>query len=113
VGKAFSEVLDNTTFNCKQPFFIKDNCGVNNQKGTIYLPAAFNKKVCGSLENTISHEVSHSPPFNYREDNAFIFEYGLFGAEPASPASFRKAYDNLPNDAYRNYEDFYNNIFLW
>jgi hypothetical protein len=92
---------------------LKGNCGVNNLKGTIYLPDAFNKKACGSLENTIGHEVSHSPPFNYREDNARIFEYGLFGADPAIPASLKEAYPRLPGDAYRNYEDFYNNIFLW
>jgi RHS repeat-associated protein/uncharacterized repeat protein (TIGR02543 family) len=119
LGKQFSEVLDKTTFDCKLPPKLKDNpdfkdsCGVNNQKDTIYLPKAFDKKACGSMANVIGHEVSHSSPFSYREDNAFIFEYGLFGETPASPASFRDAYPRLPEDAYHNYEDFYNNILLW
>jgi len=113
VGKAFSEVLDNTTFDCDQKEkhpVLKGNCGVNNHKGTIYLPDAFNKQTCGPLENTIGHEVSHSPPFNYDEDNARIFEYGLFGGSPLSPDWLR---ENYPPGLHLNYEDFYNNIFLW
>jgi RHS repeat-associated protein len=113
VGKAFSEVLDNTTFDCEPPPILKDNCGVNNQKGTIYFEDAFNKKACGPLENTIGHEVSHSPPFSYKEDNARIFEYGLFGGSPPNPDWLRENYKDLPENAHRNYEDFYNNIFLW
>ncbi|TPQ26257.1 RHS repeat domain-containing protein [Methylomonas koyamae] len=114
-GNAFSQVLDNTTFDCSFPPKLpktKNDCGIN-YGNTIYLIKAFNNKQCGSLENTIGHEVSHSPPFNYREDNAFIFEYGLFGKTPVNPATFRKNYPELPGAAYENYEDFYNNIYLW
>jgi hypothetical protein len=86
----------------------KDDCGVN-YKGTIYLPKAFDKNACGSLESTIGHEVSHSPPFNYDEDNARIFEYGLFGGIPPTPDQLREKYPK----PHPNYDDFYEQIFLW
>lgn len=109
VGKAFSEVLDNTTFDCEPPPVLKGNCGVNNFKGTIYLPDAFNKSACGPLESTIGHEVSHSPPFNYDEDNARIFEYGLFGGSPPTPDQLMEKYPK----PHPNYDDFYEQIILW
>ena len=109
IGEDFSEVLDSTTFDCEPPPKLKGNCGVN-FKGTIFLPDAFNEKACGPIESTIGHEVSHSPPFNYDEDNARIFEYGLFGGSPPTPEQLKDKYPNMPHS---NYNDFYEQLIRW
>jgi RHS repeat-associated protein len=113
IGKEFSEILDKTTFDCAPPSpKMKKDCAIN-WDSTIYLIRAFDEKACGSLESTIGHEGTHSPPLNYPEDKAFIYEYSVFGTQIPNPADFRKMYPLLPNNSYSNYDEFYNDIILW
>jgi RHS repeat-associated protein/uncharacterized repeat protein (TIGR02543 family) len=118
VGKAFSEVLEKTWFDCSyhEKLKNKDDCAFNNPSNTdIHIIKGF-EKTCGSLASTIAHEVSHDPPFNYSEDKALIFEFGLFGDTPPTPEAFWDAYykgQKFPPPQYQfdNYKDFYNNFY--
>jgi RHS repeat-associated protein len=110
VGDQFSSVLDDITFDCIPPERAKTECGVN-WKNTIYIGTGFNKKLCGRLEAVIAHEVSHSPPFNYNEANAFIFENGLFSDQPFFPPDiFEKKYPDISPNNYENYRDYYDEV---
>ncbi|HEY8098387.1 MAG TPA: RHS repeat-associated core domain-containing protein, partial [Methylobacter sp.] len=110
IGKEFSGILDKTTFDCKPPkqqSQAKKDCGIN-YKSTIYLIRAFDPKACGSLASVIGHEGTHSPPLNYTEDKAYIYEYLAFGTPLPTPEKFRQLNEYLTPDLYLNYEKFYN-----
>jgi RHS repeat-associated protein len=107
IGKEGSDILDKTTFNCKPPRGREGDCAINYK--SIYLIRAFRKE-CNSLESTIGHEVTHSPPLNYTEDKAFIYEYSAFWTPLPTPETFREQYPTLPADSYSNYDEFYKGI---
>jgi hypothetical protein len=116
IGDKFQSILDDndTTISCTPPPIYEDSCGGRSTKDpTIYLNF---KKIPNTypcnLSATTLHEVSHLPPLNFDEADAYSLEYRAFPSEPRfTPELFNDAYRHTSDTQKQKYRNYYENNF--